>query len=167
MQRQWVAAIVWAVLVCAIAAPLQAQAQRSGRWSWAGRIGAGQTVTVDAVRADVRVLPSRSGEVALSAVITGVDDRPETVTLRVDTTAGGVTFRTFYAPAFLVHPARRIECLPADSLHGDFWYSDVRATLTLRVPPGIAVAVRVMWGDIKRAALPNPLRLETQNGTIR
>ena len=98
--------------------------------------------------------------------MTGVSDRPETVTMLVDTTGTGVTFRTFYAPAVLVHPARRMECLPADPLHGDFWYSDVRATATLLVPPGVAVIVRVMWGDIERAALPNPLRLETQNGTV-
>ena len=85
----------------------------------------------------------------------------------VDTASNGLTFRTFYSPSHGARSAPRRECLPVDQLHGDFWYSDVRATVTLRVPPGLDVAVRVMWGDIEAKSLPNSLRLSTQNGSIR
>ena len=61
MPRQWVGMIVGAVVIGRTGVPLQAQAGQTGGWTWAGRIGTGQTVTIDAVRADVRVLPAPSG----------------------------------------------------------------------------------------------------------
>jgi hypothetical protein len=76
-------------------------------------------------------------------------------------------FRTKYRGARPLRLERRQECLPADTLHGDFWYSDVRTVLTLRVPPGVSISVRLMWGDIEAGAVTNPLDLHTQNGTIR
>jgi hypothetical protein len=126
---------------------------------------AGSTVTIDAVGADVRVLPARGSEVELKAVLHGETSAPESVTMVVDTIGDGVVIRTRYG---MTHPAQLVrlpECLPSHSVHGDFWYSDVRADLTLRVPAGVRVAVRLMWGDIEVGA-PNPMELHTQNGTI-
>jgi hypothetical protein len=167
MRRPWTAISIGAALVCCVAAPLCAQTRVGAEWIWIGAAGAGQTVTIDAVRGHVRVLRARGAQLEVRAVMQGDHDPPESVAMVVDTSSRGLVFRTKYGGLRPRHLARRPECLPADTLHGEFWYSDVRAELTVRVPTGVSVAVRLMWGDIEATTTTNPLDLRTQNGTIR
>ena len=163
--RLWARPTPVAAMVFGIVPLLHAQARGSTQWIWNGAMPAGSTVTVDAVRADVRVLPARGSEVELKAVLHGETSAPESVTMMVDTIGDGVVIRTRYRMIYPAQLVRLAECLPSDSVHGNFWYSDVRADLTLRVPAGVRVAVRLMWGDIEARA-PNAMELHTQNGTI-
>lgn len=164
--RPWTSTITIAAPLCSLAAPLHAQTPRSAEWTWTGAVPTGRTVTIDAVRADVRVLPAFRGQVEVRVILHGKNSPPQSVAMVVDTTSRGLGFRTRYGGHRPVQPVRRRECLPADPLHGDFWYSDVRADVTLRVPPGVPVVVRVMWGDIEVAGVRNPLDLYTQNGRV-
>jgi hypothetical protein len=166
MRRPWTGTSIGAALVCCVAAPLSAQTRAGPEWIWIGAARAGQTVTINAVRGHVRVLRARDAQLEVRAVMHGEHDPPESVAMVVDTTSRGLVFRTKYGGRPFRRERRR-ECLPTDTSHGDFWYSDVRAVLTVRVPTGVSVAVRLMWGNIEATALTNPVDLQTQNGTIR
>jgi hypothetical protein len=155
-----------AVLLHVIGVPLGAQTPRAAEWKWAGIVPVGQTITIDAVHADVRVLPSRGEVVEVSAVLLGRKDAPESVTMVVDTVGEGVVIRTRYPSYRARRLDRRDECLPPDTVHGHFWYSDVHAELAVRVPRGVRVAIRLMRGNIDARAVTNPMQLATQNGVV-
>jgi hypothetical protein len=152
--------------LCSVGAPLMAQAVRDLHWNWTGVVRAGQTVTLDLVRAQVRIVPAGGNVVGISALLQGRRDAPESVTMVVDTSNNGFAVTSRYGVARVPPFAPRQECLPQSSVHGDFWYNDVGAELILEVPQGVRVAVHLLWGDIA-AVVSNPMQLETQNGSVR
>jgi hypothetical protein len=156
-----------ALVLCALALPLSAQARRRIQWSWSGPVSAGQTLTLDAVRGKVRLVAARGDIMTVVVVLHGVHDAPETVKMEAGTSTRGVAIRTRYNAGTRPPLARRGECLPAETLLGDFWDSDVAADVTVRVPAGVRVQVRLMWGDIDGGGVNGPVDLVTQNGSVR
>ncbi len=55
----------------------------------------------------------------------------------------------------------RLECLPEDP-RGDFWYSDVRVDLVVRVPAGVLVQADLLDGEVNGPAslLVGPVAVE-------
>lgn len=147
---------VIAFLLPALGAPLAAQTRGEAKWTWVGTVPVGRTFTIDAVRANVRVVPARGDLLEVTAVLRGRRDAPESVIMAVDTIAGSVVIRTRYASYPTRKRSGRDGCPPPDTFHGNFWYSDVHADLTLRVPPGVRVAIHLMWGDIDAGSGDEP-----------
>jgi hypothetical protein len=155
------------LLLCATASPLSGQHAGIVRWSWLRSVPAGLTITLEAVRGQIRIVPA-PGELAMvSGILQGRHDAPELVKMLVGTTSAGVGIRTRYPAGSLPPLVRRGECLPSETLLGDFWDSDVTVDLIVRVPAGVRVNVRLMWGDIDATAVSNPMDLQTQNGSVR
>ena len=154
------------LVLCSLGSPLSAQAGRSIQWTWSGSVSDGQTLTLDAVRGKVRLVPALGNVMTIIVLLHGVHDAPETVMVEADTSTQSIAIRTRYH-ATRSPLARRGECLPAETLLGDFWDSDVTADVTVRVPVEVRVQVRLMWGDIDGGAVRGPVDLVTQNGSVR
>ncbi|HEU4643612.1 MAG TPA: hypothetical protein VFS44_14240 [Gemmatimonadaceae bacterium] len=121
----------------------------------------------DLVRGSIRIERSRTPEVEVIARRHAVRSDPMSVTMRVDTTAEGLSFIASHPPMPPLSAGSRHDCLPPEDDRGDFWHSDVRVELLVRVPDGVRVLARVMSGDIDVAPVAAELDLTTNTGAVR
>jgi hypothetical protein len=144
----------------AASAPL-AGALRSLRRELRAPLARGGTFTLELVRGRVRVEPAAGTEVQLLTLRTARRHPPDSVELRLERTAQGLRLWDRYPP--LRSPPA--ECLRADE-RGDFWSSDVVTQVVVRLPPGVALYVRLLEGDIDVRGFHGPRDVATSTGQV-
>lgn len=128
-------------------------------WTWRGPAPRSGVVEVDLVRGSITVERTGGAQVELFARRVGRRDDPATVQLVLREERGRLLLSAVYptrrAPgrgALPVNPETgRMECLPEDP-RGDFWYSDVRVDLVVRVPDGVRVQAGLLDGKVSGPA---------------
>lgn len=128
-------------------------------WSWRGEAPPGRVVEVRLARGSVRVEQVEGREVELAARLIGRRDDPEGVRMELHQEEGWLEISAVYPAkrlpgrgALPVNPETgNMECLPEDP-RGDFWYSDVRVDLVVRVPAGVLVRAEVLDGQVNGPA---------------
>ncbi|HEX6536970.1 MAG TPA: hypothetical protein VF041_20460 [Gemmatimonadaceae bacterium] len=147
-------------------------------WRWSGALPRGGTLSIALVRGTVRVERLResgsgesggSGGSALVEVVArrrGTTSDPASVGMRVDTIAGGMKVTAVYPPSVVPGGGARHDCLMPEDDRGDFWHSDVRVELLVRVSDDARLDVRLVDGDIAIAPVAAALRLATNTGSI-
>jgi len=138
------------VLALAGLAPL-----KTAGWSWRGEAPLRGELEVNLVRGSIRVERGEGNTVELVARRIGRQDDPRSVRMAVRAEHGRLLLSVVYPTRRL--PGRgwlplnpetgRTECLPEDP-RSDFWYSDVRVELVVRVPRGVRVRAAVLDGRV-------------------
>ena len=131
---------------------------------WAGVIRAGGTVDVRLVRGSIRAETGSGQKVTIIVIRRGVRSDPMATGLSINTTGTDLGLSDHY-PA-LINAVGRVDCLPPLDARGDFWHSDVRFDVVLRLPPNIRLLVNLLDGDIDVRALSGLRGVSTIQGTI-
>ena len=125
-------------------------------WRWQGTA---DRIDIDLVQADVRVIE--------------MPTEPSVRIRREGPDAGAVTFTAVSADGVTRirdrYPDRgrwSRECLPPAEERGDFWAYTIRLKVTVSVPPGTPLRVRVMRGNIRAAGAIRLLDLGSGDGKV-
>lgn len=136
-------------------------------WRWSGAVPRGGVLVIELIRGTIRLERASASEVAVIARRSATTSDPLAVAIRVDTTGSRLAFVATYPPLPPRSASNGHDCLPPDDGRGDFWRSDVRVELLVRVPDGARVRARVVSGDIDVAPIAAELELTTNTGTVR
>lgn len=126
----------------------------AAEWQWQG---VAAILDVDLVRADVRIVASPD-----AAMVRIVPAGPGAVAFSSAATANGVAVHDRYPP----RGRWSKECLPPVGERGDYWTYAVPLQVTIAVPAGTRVRVRLMSGSIRAHGVRGPLDLKTGDGVV-
>ena len=136
---------------------------RREEFFWRGELPAGLTFEVKGINGSIRVSPSESGRVELSAVKSGRRDRPDEVDIRVVEHEGGVTVGALYPSD---DPRRPNVVLPGDSGRMKVRRNDVHVEFAVRLPRGVRFAGRTVNGDVVAEGCAAAVEARAVNGSI-
>ena len=132
---------------------------QDGRWSWSGRVTAGQTLEIRGISGTISADPAAGEQVEVTALKHGRDDDPADVRIEVVEHGGGVTICAVY-------PGRNNRCRAGGGeMHTRD--NDVEVDFTVRVPRGVRFEGANVNGDVEATNLGGPVELSTVNGGVR
>ncbi|MBO9624702.1 MAG: hypothetical protein J7500_18500 [Sphingomonas sp.] len=105
-----------------------------------------QPITLDLIRADVRIEPSADGTSRMM-VRAKRPDQAMRITLRLHQDSQAIAVTDLYP--MRSHLFTSAECLPPPDVRGDFWLVDAGLEVVLRVPPRTRVTVRLRDGAVR------------------
>lgn len=131
---------------------------QEGRWSWRGRLAAGQSIEIRGVNGSISAEPASRNEVEVAAIKRGRRSDPDEVRIDVVEHDGGVTICAVY-------PGRHNRCEPGGG-HMSVGNNDVEVEFTVSVPRGLVFAGHNVNGGVEALDLDGPVEVETVNGSI-
>jgi len=164
MRNSTLVLLLAGVVAAPLFRPAPAAAQREERFSWHGRVAAGQAIEIRGINGYVHATPSSSGEVEVSALKEGRRSNPADVKIQVVPHAGGVTICAVY-PAPSGHAPN--ECRPGGGGRSETRDNDVKVDFDVKVPAGVRFLARTVNGGISADDLGADVDAQTVNGTIR
>lgn len=118
----------------------------AGRWVEIGSAASGRRLEVDLIRADVEVVESLSGIVAVRVDAQSHPDQLSRMALRAEWSGQSATLTDIFPQRIGLWAAR--ECLPPPVSRGDFWTVSTRLKVVIRAPTSMSVRVRVRDGTV-------------------
>jgi hypothetical protein len=128
-------------------------------WSWHDAVEAGTVIDIDLIHADVTVT-SATNDALVRIRPTG--ESAEAVVFSARSTAGSVRIRDTYptrSPYFT-------ECLPPVDERGDYWTYRVPLKVSVAVPRGAQLRIRLKSGAVVIADGVRVLDARTDDGTV-
>ena len=111
-------------------------------WYWRSQPRTPETVSLDLVRANVRII-RREGPVEISSERRAGFGRGAEVRLVMEDDGSSVTIRDIHPQSIA---GQWDECLPPASAHGDFWTNAATFNLTIRAPRRTRISVNLLDG---------------------
>lgn len=108
--------------------------------------GSAEPITLDLIRADVRIEPSPNGAAELRIHATRPDHAAR-IALRLHRHRQGIAITDLYPTRSPV--AAMAECLPPPDARGDFWLADAGLEVVVRVPARRRVTVHLRDGTLR------------------
>ena len=171
MQGTWYSRLIPLLVVLGALAPAAAGAgswddeayTKSDRFTWSGRVRAGETVEVKGINGDIVVELSSGSEVSVDVRKRGKKSDPEDVRIEVIEHEDGVTICARYP-----RPDGTLnDCEPGDGGEGSkIKNNDVRVDFRVRIPAGAHFVGRTVNGGIEADGLKGDVNAETVNGSV-
>ncbi|HET9986498.1 MAG TPA: DUF4097 family beta strand repeat-containing protein [Longimicrobiales bacterium] len=149
-------------LLALAATPLAAQ-RSTERFTWHGRIPAGQEVEIRGINGGIRAEPGSGPEVEVVAEKSGRRSDPREVRIDVVPHSGGVTLCAVYPAPSGREPN---ECRPGGGGRSETRNNDVQVEWVVRVPAGVDFVGRTVNGDADARDLRGDVDLATVNGGV-
>src|SRR2546427_1850702 len=147
-------------------AAVSAQAQAQGEFHWTGRLAAGKRLEIKGVNGNVRAAGTAAGgQVEVSAAKHGNRSDPESVEIKVVTTAHGL-----HICALTPTPLRarhENECTPGSHWSSNTDDNDVSVDFEVRVPAGVKFYGHTVNGEVEAEHLGADVWAYTVNGSVR
>jgi len=146
----------------ALAAPAALAAQSDFHWS--GKLKAGQRLEIKGVNGSIHATASSSGTADVTARKHARRSDPESVEIKVVTTAEAVTICAVYPTPD--DADRENTCESGEHWHSNTRDNDVVVDFTVQVPAGTDFDGHTVNGDIDALSLGGNTQLNTVNGSI-
>ena len=136
--------------------------RRTETFTWSGQVAFGDLVQISGITGDVTFTLGAGDSVDVTALKSGRNDDPATVSIDVVPLAGGgVRICTLYPDV----PGRAPNsCAPGGNLSSH--RNDVKVDFTVRAPPGRRLEAAVVGGNLTALAMQNDVTLRSVGGDI-
>jgi len=153
--------------LAALLAPAALAAQERGteRWTFSDRVPAGQWIRVRNLNGDLRVRPSSSDKVEITATKSWRRGDPKDVRIETKKSSDG----SVLVCAFWTEDATCTEDSYRSNSHNDGWRrrdNDVAVDFEIRVPKGVKVGVFGVNGGVSVEGASSEVKAGTVNGSV-
>lgn len=133
-------------------------------WRWRASADGVSVLEVRFIRGHIEAETTDGTDLEIEVLRSARRGEPYDMMLDVTRSSGAVTLTDRYRP--LLRFLWR-ECLPPDEGRGDYWHTDVRANVRVRLPRSVALIIRLIQGEVDVAALTGSRTVVVNDGTVR
>jgi hypothetical protein len=133
-------------------------------WRWRASADGVSVLEFSLIRGHIEAETTEGTDLEIEVLRSARRGDPYDMMLDVTRSSGALTVTDRYRPL-----SRLLwrECLPPDEGRGDYWHTDTRASVRVRLPRSVGLVIRLLQGEVEVAVSTGLRTVVVNDGTVR